>query len=255
MLSNFEPMSDDDPLLPPWLELAWGRRRRATRGPKPRLTLESIVAAGIAVAMTEGIGALSMTRVAAKLGVGTMSLYRYVSSKDELLTLLVDTALGSPPQAPPGDDWRSGLTRWAVGVRTAYQRHPWALRVPISAPPLGPNNVSWLENALVALRPTPLSEQEKLSTVLLVSGFVRNEATLGLDLAAGAAAAGAGEGQVMPTYARLLSSLIEPGDFPALEDAIASGALADEDDPDSEFQFGLERILDGVAALITAHEA
>jgi hypothetical protein len=182
-----------------------------------------------------------------------------VSAKDDLLTLMVDSALGPPPAAPPEEDWRTGLTRWAVGVRTAYHRHPWALRVPISSPPLGPNNVAWLENALVALRNTPLSEQEKLSSVLLVSGFVRNEVTLNLDLAAGAAAGAAGggpsEGQIMPTYARMLAALIEQGDFPALEDALASGALEDEDDPDSEFQFGLERILDGVAALIAAHES
>jgi AcrR family transcriptional regulator len=236
---------DDDHLIPPSIELAWGRRQRPTRGPKPGLTLDRIVAAGIKVAMTEGIGALSMTRVAAELGVGTMSLYRYVTAKDELLTLMVDAAIGTPRPAPPGEDWRAGLRRWAVGVRAAYRRHPWALRVPISSPPLGPNNVAWLENALRALAVTPLSEQEKLSTVLLVSGFVRNEVTLDLDLAAGAA----GE-QVMPTYARMLGALIEGGDFPALAGAIASGALSDEDDPDSEFEFGLERILDGVAALI-----
>lgn len=246
-------MTDDD-LIPPSIELAWGRRQRPTRGPKPALTLDRIVAAGIKVAMTEGIAALSMTRLADELGVGTMSLYRYVAAKDELLTLMVDRALGSPPEAPPGEDWRSGLTRWAVGVRRAYQRHPWSLRVPISSPPLGPNNVAWLENALRALRATPLSEQQKLSTVLLISGFVRNEVTLNLDLAAGAAGAagatGTEPGQTMPTYARMLGALIEQGDFPALQDALASGALADEDDPDSEFEFGLERILDGVAALI-----
>ena len=237
---------DNDDLIPPSIALAWGRRQRPTRGPKPGLTLERIVATGIEVATGEGIGALSMTRVAAKLGVGTMSLYRYVASKDELLTLMVDSAVGTPPPTPPDEDWRSGLTRWAVGVRRAYQRHPWALRVPISAPPLGPNNVAWLENALRALRGTPLSEQQKLSTVLLVSGFVRNDVTLDLDLAAGA-----GGQQVMPTYARMLGALIEGGDFLALADAVASGALEDEDDPDSEFEFGLERILDGVAALIS----
>ena len=238
---------DNDNLIPPSIELAWGRRRRATRGPKPGLTLDRIVAAGIKVAMTEGIGALSMTRVAAELGVGTMSLYRYVAAKDELLTLMVDSALGTPPPAPPGEDWRAGLIRWAVGVRSAYRRHPWALRVPISAPPLGPNNVAWLENALRALADTPLSEQEKLSTVLLVSGFVRNDVTLDLDLAAGA-----GGTNVMPTYAQMLGALIEGGDFPALEDAIASGALGDDDDLDSEFEFGLARILDGVATLIAS---
>jgi AcrR family transcriptional regulator len=241
-------MSDDDDredLIPPSIALAWGRRPRATRGPKPGLTLDRIVAAGIKIAMTEGIGALSMTRVAAELGVGTMSLYRYVAAKDELLTLMVDTALGPPPPAPPDEDWRAGLTRWAVGVRAAYRRHPWSLRVPISAPPLGPNNVAWLDNALAALADTPLSEQQKLSSVLLLSGFVRNDVTLNLDLAAGA-----GGEQVMPSYARMLGALIEGGDFPALAAALASGALEDEDDPDSEFEFGLARILDGVAALI-----
>jgi AcrR family transcriptional regulator len=247
-------MADDhDNLIPPSIELAWGRRPRATRGPKPGLTLDRVVAAGIKVAMTEGIGALSMTRIAAALGVGTMSLYRYVTAKDELLVLMVDGALGTPPPAPPGEDWRAGLTRWALGVRNAYRRHPWALRVPISGPPLGPNNVAWLENALRALADTPLSEQEKLSSVLLVSGFVRNDSTLSLDFAAGAA--GLGGEHVMPSYARMLGALIEGGDFPALADALASGALEDEDDPDSEFEFGLARILDGVAALIAAHEA
>jgi len=242
---KYDAMPDDEHLIPPSIELAWGRRQKGTRGPKPGLTLDRIVAGGIKVAMTEGIGALSMTRVASELGVGTMSLYRYVTAKDELLTLMVDSALGRPPDPAPGEDWRAGLTRWAIGVRNAYRRHPWSLRVPISAPPLGPNNVAWLENALRALGATPLSEQQKLSTVLLVSGFVRNDVTLDLDLAAGAAG-----GQVMPTYARMLGALIEHGDFPALADALASGALEDEDDPDSEFQFGLERILDGVAELI-----
>ena len=198
---------DDDNLIPPSIELAWGRRPRATRGPKPGLTLDRIVAAGMKVAMTEGIGALSMTRVASELGVGTMSLYRYVTAKDELLTLMVDSAIGTPLPAPPDEDWRSGQTRSAVGVRGAYLRHPWALRVPISAPPLGPNNVAWLENALRTLAETPLSEQQKLSTVLLVTGFVRNDATLNLYLAAGAA--GGGGGQVMPMYARMLGALIE----------------------------------------------
>jgi AcrR family transcriptional regulator len=236
---------DDDNLIPPSIELAWGRRPRATRGPKPGLTLDRIVAAGIKVAMTDGIGSLSMTRVASELGVGTMSLYRYVTAKDELLTLMVDDVLGSPSPALPGEDWRSGLTRWAVGVRDAYRRHPWALRVPISAPPLGPNNVAWLENALRTLAETPLSEQQKLSTVLLVSGFVRNESTLTADFAA----ASGGE-QVMPGYGAIVARLTEAASFPALHRAIASGALDDDDDLDSEFTFGLDRILDGVEVLI-----
>jgi len=240
------------PVIPPSIELAWGLRDRVKRGPKPALTLDRIVAAGIKVALTEGIGALSMARVASELGVGTMSLYRYVSAKDELLALMVDAALAPPPPLGTGDQgWRSGLTRWAIGVRDAYRRHPWSLRVPISAPPLGPNNVGWLEQALRTLKDTPLSEQEKLSCILLLSGFVRSDATLTADFAAGAAgAAGAGGDPARPRYGTVLSYLIDAGDFPALHQAIASGALDDDDDINAEFEFGLERILDGIEALI-----
>ena len=236
----------ETPDLPPSIELAWGLRDRGTRGPKRGLTLDRIVAAGIKVAMTDGIGGLSMARVASELGVGTMSLYRYVAAKDELLMLMVDTALGPPPQADDGEnDWRAGLTRWAVGLRDAYRRHPWSLRVPISAPPLGPNNVAWLERALRSQSRTPLSEQDKLSCVLLLSGFVRNDATLTADFAAGS-----GGEPLMPGYGVMLSRLVPRDGFPALHRAIASGSLDDEDDIDAEFNFGLERILDGIDTLI-----
>jgi AcrR family transcriptional regulator len=231
--------------IPPSIELAWGLRDRGVRGPKPALTLDRIVEAGITVAAGEGLDALSMGRVAKELKVGTMSLYRYVAAKDELLTLMVDAALGPPDLGDADEPWRAGLTRWAVGVREAYRRHPWTLKVPISAPPLGPNNIAWLESALRALAGTPLAEQDKLSTVLLLSGFVRNEATLTADFAA----ASGGE-QVMPGYGALLSELTDGARFPALHRAIASGALDDEDDLDAEFTFGLRRILDGVEVLI-----
>ena len=211
------------------------------------MTLARIVDAGIHVAQTEGVGALSMARIAKQLGVGTMSLYRYVASKDELLTTMVDAGLGAPPPPAGGEDWRAGLTRWAVGVRTAYQANPWALRVPISGPPLGPNNVAWLDNALATMAGAPLTEQEKLSCVLLVSGFVRNDVTLALDFAE----ASAGEPQ-MPGYGQLLGRLISPEAMPSLHRAIESGSLDDPDDPDAEFTFGLARILDGIEALMVA---
>ena len=236
--------------IPPSIELAWGLRDRGVRGPKRGLTLERIVEAGIAIAREEGLDALSMSRVARELGVGTMSLYRYVAAKGELLTLMVDTALGTPPPAAEGEGWRTGLARWAVAVREAYRRHPWGLKVPIDGPPLGPNNVAWLDNALRALVDTPLSEQQKLSSVLLVSGFVRNDATLTADFAAAS-----GGQQVMPGYGTLLAQLTDEADFPALHRAIASGALDDEDNIDHEFDFGLERVLDGIEVLIERERA
>jgi AcrR family transcriptional regulator len=231
--------------IPPSLELAWGLREEGTRGPRRGLTLERIVDAGIEVAGAEGVGALSMAKIAKRLGVGTMSLYRYVAAKDELVMLMVDRALGDAPALPAGGDWRAGLTAWCDGFRAAYRRHPWSLKVPITGPPLGPNNVAWLDRALEAMAETGLSEQDKLSAVLVLSGFVRNEATLTADFAA----ASGGE-QVMPGYGALLTQITDAAAFPALHRAIASGALDDEDDMDLEYHFGLTRILDGIAVMI-----
>jgi AcrR family transcriptional regulator len=231
--------------LPPSLELAWGLRDAGTRGPKRGLTLAQITAAGMKLARAEGVGALSMAHIARELGVGTMSLYRYVAAKEELLMLMVDTALGTPPPAPPGEEWRAGLRRWSVGVWEAYQRNPWALRVPIGGPPSGPNNVAWLDNGLQALSGTSLPEQDNLSTVLLLSGFVRNTATLVADLTESAAG-----GTVMPGYGQMITRLTSAEQFPALHRAIASGSLDDDDDIEVELEFGLERILDGIAVLI-----
>jgi AcrR family transcriptional regulator len=234
--------------IPPSIELAWGLRGQGTRGPKRGLTLERIVAAGIAVAARDGLDAVSMAGVAQELGAGTMSLYRYVDSKDELLMLMVDTALGSPSSdsADVAEGWRAGLDAWARGVRGAYRDHPWTLKVPITAPPLGPNNVAWMERALTAMADTPLAEPEKLSTLLLLSGFVRNHATLTADLASGAAAA-----PPAATYGAILSQLADDTAYPAVHRAIASGSLDDEEeDFEADFEFGLARILDGIESLI-----
>ena len=133
-----KPEPTDEPQLPPSIELLWGLREAGSRGPRRGLSLARIVEAGISVAQTEGVAALSMARIAKELGVGTMSLYRYVESKDELLQTMVDTALGTPPAPGAGEDWRAGLMRWAVGVRAAYHGHPWTLRVPISGPATWP---------------------------------------------------------------------------------------------------------------------
>jgi len=241
-------MSERAGEIPAVVRLAWSGRERQPKGPKPGLTLDAIVAAAIAVADEDGLGALSMARVAATLGASTMSLYRYIDSKDALVVLMVDAALGAPPPRDAGDpsvDWRAGLARWAAHARDAYLRHPWALRVPITAPPITPNNVAWLEDALRCLAATKLTEQSKLSCVLLLSGFVRNTVLLTVDVRAGTRTS------PPPSYGLALSQLIDPAQFPAVHRAIVSGSLDDDDEElDSEFDFGLARILDGIDVLV-----
>lgn len=246
----------DGPTLPASIEFAWGLRDRPGKGPRPGLSLDRIVAAAITVAGRDGLGAVSMSRVAAELGSSAMSLYRYVAAKDELLALMVDTAMGTPARGP-GDEqgWRAGLAHWARSAFDAYRRQRWIVRVPITAPPITPNQIVWMEAGLVCLRDTGLTEQEKLSTILLVSGYVRSQAVMEVDFAE-AVLAGADPVELAAGYGLMLSRLIDPERFPAVHAAIASGSLDDEPDHTQaeftadELTFGLERILDGLEVLI-----
>src|SRR5580658_2476952 len=122
----------DRSVLPDSIAAAWGVRERSHRGPKPTLSLERIVAAAVRVADADGLDAVSMGRVAAELGAAAMSLYRHVSAKEELLSLMVDAAWGdSPDPLADGEGWRSGLCRWAWAMRASIKRHPWAIRIPL----------------------------------------------------------------------------------------------------------------------------
>ena len=242
--------------LPASLETAWGLRERPTKGPKRGLSLERIVAAAIAVAAADGLPAVSMGRVAKELDAAPMSLYRYVGAKSELVELMVDSSFGPPPTPPEATlDWRAGMTRWAWAILAGYRRHPWLRHVPVGSPPILPNQVGWLEQALVALRGTGLTGPEKLGTVMLVAGYVRYWALVTLDVEAAAAAAGATAAEAMVTYGQRLAKVVDPQRFPELSELISSGGLADDpDQPDADFVFGLDRVMDGVAALISSRQ-
>jgi AcrR family transcriptional regulator len=210
--------------------------------------MDAIVDAAVGVASAEGLGAVSMSRIAAEVGAATMALYRYVATKDELLELMVDSVFKEPPAAlAPRERWRAALGRWARADLAVLRRHPWVVRVPLSGPPIAPNQVVWLERGLGALRNTGLNEDEKLSVLLLLSGFVRNEVLLKTDLQS---AAGATASEARLSYGETLARLVDPVRFPAIGLVLASGIFEQPDDPDGDFNFGLERILDGVAALV-----
>jgi AcrR family transcriptional regulator len=244
--------NDDDTALPPGVAAAWGVRTPATKGPKPGLSLERIVAAAIAVADADGLHAVSMSRVAQELGSSAMSLYRYVESKDELLTLMVDGALGTIPPLPLDEEWRAGLARWARATAAAMRAHPWSVQVPVTGPPLGPNSVAWFEGALHAMRDTGLSEVEKASVVLMLSGYTRNQVMTMADVQAHFLDAAATPHAAMRSYADTLRQLTDAQRFPALHAVLDAGVFDRADPPEEEFEFGLERILDGIEALVRA---
>jgi AcrR family transcriptional regulator len=245
-------MSEEEIGLPPHLAAAWGLRGRPTRGPKPSLSQERIVAAGVKLAESEGLAAVSMSRVAAQLGASTMSLYRHVTNKDELLALMMDAAIGPPPTgAPPGEGWREGLTRFARAERDGLLRQPWILRVPLSAPPMTPNQIAWLEWGLSCMRDTGLRASQKMSVILMLSNYVWRATTVESDLVEGAKAVGSTVEEMAAGLGQVLARLADPRRFPEVHAAIAEGAFDDaEFEVEDEFTFGLERILDGVELLI-----
>jgi AcrR family transcriptional regulator len=248
---------DSGTSIPPVVAAAWGLRGRPHKGPKPGLSLGQIVEAGLRVADRDGLDALSMSRVAADLGVSTMSLYRYVPAKEDLLALMVDAAFGDAVTTPgpsdgPPEGWRAGLSRWAWALRDGYRRHPWVARVPIRGLPILPREVAWFEQALRFMRGTGLAEGEKASVILLLSGYVRTLANVEADIEAAIRASGTSPGDWISSFGRTLAKLADPARFPALTEFAAAGVFDTFDAPDDEFSFGLERILDGIEALVRA---
>ncbi|MFG2984012.1 TetR/AcrR family transcriptional regulator [Streptomyces sp. NPDC048258] len=240
--------------LPASLEMAWGLRERPGKGPRPTLTLPRIVDAAVALAATEGMDAVSMGRVAKELGVSTMSLYRYVTAKEELYILMSDAGVGTPPPLPAearSGGWRELLSDWAYAQRAVLMANPWILRIPITAPPATPNQLAWMERGLAAMDGTGLEESEKLSTIILIGGLVRNEATMAADMMDAIVKSGVSPDQVVGQYVRTLRLLTGPESHPAVTRLLESSAFTGSDEPDFQFRFGLGRLLDGLAGLIS----
>ncbi|MFD3705864.1 TetR/AcrR family transcriptional regulator [Nocardia sp. NPDC058658] len=233
-----------DTALPRAVELMWGLEQPGGRGPKRALTLDQILDAAIAVADAEGYAALSMNRVAKQLGFTAMSLYRYVDSKNTLIDLLMDRVVGPPPAVADPASWRSGLEQWARAEFARLGRHPWWLDIPMSRPPMGPNNMAWLETALGMLAGADVPEPVKLQLVMNLSMFVVGKRRFLRDL----------QEEEGGDFASVMTRVLDPQRFPSVSAALASAAF-DDDDADidweqADFEFGLARLLDGYEVFI-----
>ena len=241
-----------DPELPRGVALAWGVAANPQRGPKRELSIERIVDAAIEIADAEGIGAVSMSRVAASLGFTTMSLYRYVTSKDDLILLMQEGAVLPPvPDESIERGWRAGISAWVLAMRAAYREHPWLVDIPISGAPITPNSLLIVDWFLREVRSLPLSDGEKMSTLLLLTSYARATGAQERDIGAAAAAAADPADVTGANYFEALAELVTPERFPYLSPLLAAGGYVaepgtDPDDSDDDFSFGLERILDGI---------
>jgi AcrR family transcriptional regulator len=240
-------MNDEAPELelPRGVALAWGIAANPQRGPKRELSIERIVEAAVTIADAEGLAAVSMASVAASLGFTTMSLYRYVTSKDDLILLMQEFGIGLPSSAiVESTNWRAGLERWSRESLEHYEAHPWLVDIPILGSPNTPNNLAWMDAALALLRDTPLPLDEQVGALLLVSGQTRFEATVMRGYAVSNRAMGLTDEERDLADAHIIMNLVTAEQFPALHAAIQGGAFGPgEDNP---FEFGLSRVLDGI---------
>lgn len=234
---------------PTALDLLWGAGT-STPVTRPGLTPARIVAAAVELADDGGLDAVSMARIAERLGFTTMSLYRHVQGKEEILLLMLDSVAAVPAELDePLDDWRDGLRRWCHAQWTMLGAHAWIVDVPISGPPVTPNQLTWTDRALATLEHTGLAESEKAGVVLLVATYMHNSARLSAGLG------DAASGESVAAYSTLLGRLADAERFPALRRAVDAGAYdypdgTAEEDRQLGYEFGLDRVLDGVAALI-----
>jgi AcrR family transcriptional regulator len=252
------PSHEPPPPLPPGLDLLWGRRERGRHGPKPGLSLEDIVTTAIGLADAEGLAAVSMARVAKELGFTTMSLYRYVTNKDELLQLMWnDSAQGAEDLVFEGKNWRARLRLWSIVQREMLDRHPWITQMPMAAPPLAPNSLTFVERGLATMDGTSLADADKLRVIGLISSYTLSEGRMANDAARAAAQARAADsaGQPAPqwSFEALLRELVDEQRYPRLHQIAWSAAIGGGQsgfDEHQEFLFGLDRILDGIQSLI-----
>ncbi|MET9489449.1 TetR/AcrR family transcriptional regulator [Nocardia sp. NPDC006630] len=235
----------EEQALPKLVRLLWDLDDPGSRGPKRGMSLDEILEAAIAVADAEGYAALSMSRVAKQLGFTTMSLYRYVDSKETLVELLLDRLVGAPPALPADAGWRAGLEAWAWGEFRAIRVHPWWLDIPISAPPLGPKNMDWLEAGLTAMADAPLPEPVKLQMVTNLSLYVIGRARFLKDTVQ--------RSEDDTDYAAILAQVLDPARYPAITSALSHRAFDDDDMhwEEADFRFSLDRLLDGYEHFIT----
>lgn len=231
------------------LQLLWDTGRRPSRGPKPTLTLDRIVEAAVQVADADGLEAVSMRRVATELGTGTMSLYRYVPGKGELLDLMLDRV--QKPSENPADlgdgDWRSALEALGRATLGLYRRHPWLLQVNQSRPILGPSALDGMEKVLTLIKPMGLSDPELVSAIIMIDGYVVGAARTQLYQQEVERRTGLTDAEFWQAQVPMLEKIMATGRYPVLA-ALSEDAFGTEFD---HFEFGLQRILDGLEVIVS----
>ena len=211
------------------------------------LSRDAIVQAAITLADADGLAAVSLRKVAAELTAGPMRLYRYISTKEELLDLMVDAVYGEIPLVGPDLDWRAALTSIAHGVRAAVLRHEWLADLFGGRPNQGPHALAHLEASLAAVAGDIEDIDTVLQAVAAVNRYVVGAVKAELANRRVEQASGLTTRQWQRTVGPYLHRQIATGRFPTLARVMAEAA---DPSPDETFEIGLTYVLDGIATQV-----
>ncbi|GAA2169052.1 TetR/AcrR family transcriptional regulator [Actinomadura napierensis] len=220
---------------------------RQGRGPRPAYSRAQITEAAVRIADADGLEAASMRRIAAELGTGAMSLYRYVPSRDDLIELMYDHVVGTleVPARPTGD-WRADLRLVARNTRSMWLAHPWVADLHRARPAFGPNQLRITEFGLGALD-VGIPVDDILTLVNMLNGYVVTTVRAEIEWERERRRTGMTMRDWMRQSSPYVQRLLDSGEHPMLTRVVKDAALPHMS-PDDQFDYGLERVLDCIAS-------
>ncbi|WP_307832184.1 TetR/AcrR family transcriptional regulator [Prauserella cavernicola] len=229
------------------LSRLWGDQTQRTRGPAPAYTCEQIADAAIELADEEGLESVSMRKVAARLGTGAMSLYRYVESKDSLIDLMGDRIVGREGWPELTGDWKRDLGDFARGQRRALLERPWLSRVWSGMPAIGPNMLRGFERTMSILDGLGLGIDDMFETIGLLNAWI--DGHVQSELALRAYFGDVDDEEVQRAMGPYVQAVMDSGEYPYFTQVITD-AQGPHDDPERRFERSLERLLAGIEATL-----
>ncbi|NUS72107.1 MAG: TetR/AcrR family transcriptional regulator [Corynebacteriales bacterium] len=229
----------------------WMRPERPARGPKPTYSREQITDAAIHIADTEGLEAATMRRIATEIGAGAMSLYRYIPGRDDLIELMADRLTGEIDVTNiPTGNWRADLAHYAGEQRAMWLRHPWIATVNRSLPSFGPSQLLVIERVMAVLDPH-VSIDENLGLMAILNGYIEAAIREEVSQAEEIRRSGLSEAQWVARNSPRIQQLLESGAYPMFSKIVLK-AEHPRLSRDDQFAYGLERVLDCIAAALPA---
>ena len=230
------------------VELLWAPTQQPPlRGPKPRISLVHIVAAGVAIADADGLAALSMRKVADRLGVGPMSLYTYVPGRSELVELMIDHVYGEHALPDPELPWQQRVEQWARETWRIYDAHPWLLDYNMARLPIGPHVLDVSEALYAALFAAGFVEAENVAMSNLIQWQLLGAARSMISDADEARHTGVSAEAYWDSRASFWNTYFDGSRYPTMAAIWEAGGF---DDPAGwDFERMLNRLLTGIEQL------